>query len=144
MDELYIRDIFCSVVCPKKLFSDCRAAEVLGTFISDEVDPATLKYEWLPIIFPPFWQHQGISEVQAVESFIGSYVSVFICFVACWHFLSVTGDSDDTSYKAFESICNSFFFVSFAICSDRLYNIIVADLFLNILSSIWLLISSIF
>lgn len=30
MDELYIRDIFCSVVCPKKLFSDCRAAEVFG------------------------------------------------------------------------------------------------------------------
>lgn len=39
----YIYETF--FVCPKKLFSDCRAAEVLGTFISDEVDPATLKYE---------------------------------------------------------------------------------------------------
>jgi hypothetical protein len=110
--ELYIRDIFCSVVCPKKLFSDCRAAEVLGTFISDEVGPATLKYEWLPIIFPPLWQLQGISEVQAVESFIGSYVSVFICLVACWRFLSVTGDTDDTSYNACESICIFQFFLS--------------------------------
>lgn len=35
----------CFVVCPKKLFSDCRAAVVLGAFISDEVGPATLKYE---------------------------------------------------------------------------------------------------